>query len=554
MFNAFELVMLLLSMLSSITEENIKAVWLLLEIAFSYDPTTGRFLMTRQRYEAVLQIAAPLSELAACRGVVRTNMANPSFMEAYAILCVILDPIIGSLSAAELKELHHSTEGGFQVLLTPLSMLKSISKNWGRRQITDERFTAWTGSCDTELLDACWPETTSVDTPLNETNTTSRGAREVSETSWTSNITMDDRTTTKILSFDNVTISGTHAASTTSDAWWTTPTLSGGRHESNAPVSLAERAAQTMGMPCPYSSVASSNIPQDPGLTTPVTPPVSTEPAGNLELNSTILPLHILKRKPGICDLRTTVSHDGTIVEQQMVSARSRAQDDFQLALKIMHPNNVLTRSDSLKPHEVSPTKVRSILPAKVDPSMPIITNYEGYHQTFQGTSLYHVLDSLSLVAPSTSVLSDSPKDYNHTQNNVPPKDAWWTAPGPTYTPVQAHTSSHSLLSQQVYGIIPDHILESLSLLAPSTASLSPSTPTTSLPPSPLWTPQSSSESLPFARHVTEWESQLHLPLHSALGDKKQRFNNQTNKSPQTKEATKKAKTFRQRLGALWSH
>ncbi|KAF8598111.1 hypothetical protein BDV93DRAFT_610050 [Ceratobasidium sp. AG-I] len=156
--------------------------------------------------------------------------------------------------------------------------------------------------------------------------------------------------------------------------------------------------------------------------------------------------------------------------------------------------------------------------------------------------------------ASSSCVLPGSPKDYNHTQNNVSPKDVWWTAPGTIHTPVQAYTSSYSPLSQQFYGIIPDHILESLSLLAPSTASLSPSTPTTSLPPTPLWTPQSSSESLPFARHVTEWESQLHLPLPSALGDKKQRFNNQTNKSPQTKEATKKTKTFRQRLGALWSH
>ena len=36
--------------------------------------------MTRQTYEMVVQITTPLSELAACRGLVRGDMANPSFM------------------------------------------------------------------------------------------------------------------------------------------------------------------------------------------------------------------------------------------------------------------------------------------------------------------------------------------------------------------------------------------------------------------------------------------------------------------------------------------
>lgn len=74
--------------------------------------------MTPQTYDSVLQLTAPLLQLAACRGVMRDSIATPTFtvrysrtmfvfgtsltfisdQEAHAILCVILDPIIGSLT------------------------------------------------------------------------------------------------------------------------------------------------------------------------------------------------------------------------------------------------------------------------------------------------------------------------------------------------------------------------------------------------------------------------------------------------------------------------
>lgn len=45
MFNAFELVMLLVSMFSLVTEEKQKTVWFLLEIVFSYVSVTHTTLI-----------------------------------------------------------------------------------------------------------------------------------------------------------------------------------------------------------------------------------------------------------------------------------------------------------------------------------------------------------------------------------------------------------------------------------------------------------------------------------------------------------------------------
>ncbi|KAF8603127.1 hypothetical protein BDV93DRAFT_556764 [Ceratobasidium sp. AG-I] len=80
MFNAFELVMLLVSMFSYVTEANRTAARFLLEIVFSYfRPVLAYHTSAGSEFR-------------------QRNDKLKRSIEAYAMLCVILNPILGSLT------------------------------------------------------------------------------------------------------------------------------------------------------------------------------------------------------------------------------------------------------------------------------------------------------------------------------------------------------------------------------------------------------------------------------------------------------------------------
>ncbi|KAF8602227.1 hypothetical protein BDV93DRAFT_557736 [Ceratobasidium sp. AG-I] len=118
------------------------------------------------------------------------------------MLSLILHPIIGGLSAAELREIHDSADEGFQLLLIDLPKLELIVKTWMRDVRHDGRLARWAG------LDVPDSSTDSRETvPMvgfsfsARAHTPLRRVRAKLVSCWTPKVTMDEGLATAILSY-----------------------------------------------------------------------------------------------------------------------------------------------------------------------------------------------------------------------------------------------------------------------------------------------------------------------------------------------------------------
>ncbi|KAG8717611.1 hypothetical protein FRC09_014018 [Ceratobasidium sp. 395] len=141
MFNSVEFVLMFLSIFSSVTEENIKAVMFLLGLAFQYDTIDLWAMMTQYGlYAQVLTMVGPLSALAECSGYDMTDVDKQdlSVTEAYEMLRAIMDPIMGQLDLAEMEQIRYTAMSGGEILDLPPARLGVLVQNWTRHARDDE--------------------------------------------------------------------------------------------------------------------------------------------------------------------------------------------------------------------------------------------------------------------------------------------------------------------------------------------------------------------------------------------------------------------------------
>ncbi|KAG8775459.1 hypothetical protein FRC12_001480 [Ceratobasidium sp. 428] len=141
MFNSVEFVLMFLSIFSSVTEENIKAVMFLLGLAFQYDTIDLWAMMTQYGlYAQVLTMVGPLSALAECSGYDMTDVDKEdlSVTEAYEMLRAIMDPIMGQLDPAEMEQIRYTAMSGGEILDLPPARLGALVQNWTRHARDDE--------------------------------------------------------------------------------------------------------------------------------------------------------------------------------------------------------------------------------------------------------------------------------------------------------------------------------------------------------------------------------------------------------------------------------
>ncbi|KAG9125310.1 hypothetical protein FRC07_008146, partial [Ceratobasidium sp. 392] len=129
MFNSVEFVLMFLSIFSSVTAENIKAVMFLLGLAFQYDAMDLWTAMKEYGlYDQVMTMVEPLSALAECSGYDMSGMDKDDLTvkEAYEMLRAVMNPIMRQLDLAEMEQIRYTAMSGGEVLELPPARLEAL--------------------------------------------------------------------------------------------------------------------------------------------------------------------------------------------------------------------------------------------------------------------------------------------------------------------------------------------------------------------------------------------------------------------------------------------